>query len=178
MKPLIVVMFFSIVACAALTFREPTAALKGFLMPMIPAKGGAYVLSLIGGIGGSLTLLSYNYLLRDESKVAPRTLRNVRLDLAIAYLFTAVFGLSVMLIANRVFHAAGVVITDREAVSRMADRSDDADGKPGRAACQSTTRTPLQVEERQLRDVHEVPSIQRPQRGTVGQSARGDRRSA
>jgi Mn2+/Fe2+ NRAMP family transporter len=119
-KPLIVVMFFSIVACAALTFREPTAALKGLLVPMIPPQGGAYVLSLIGGIGGSLTLLSYNYLLRDESEVAPRTLRSVRLDLAMAYLFTAVFGLSVMLIANRVFHAAGVAITDREAVSRMA----------------------------------------------------------
>ena len=44
----------------------------------------------------------------------------MRLDLAIAYLFTAIFGLSVMLIANRVFHLAGVAITDREAVSRMA----------------------------------------------------------
>ena len=42
------------------------------------------------------------------------------MDLAIAYLFTAVFGLSVMLIANRVFHSAGVAISDREAVSRMA----------------------------------------------------------
>ena len=78
------------------------------------------MLSLIGGIGGSLTLLSYNYLLRDEGKVDPRNLRAVRLDLATAYLFTAIFGLSVMLIANRVFHSAGVAITDREAVSRMA----------------------------------------------------------
>lgn len=130
-KPLIVVMFFSIVACAVLTFREPTAALKGFLVPMIPTKGGAYVLSLIGGIGGSLTLLSYNYLLRDESKVVPRTLRSVRLDLAMAYLFTAVFGLSVMLIANRVFHAAGVVITDREAVSRMAGQLAEIIGPVG-----------------------------------------------
>ena len=120
MKPLIVVMFFSIVACAALTFREPAAALKGLLVPMIPAKGGAYVLSLIGGIGGSLTLLTYNYLLRDNNKVAPANLRSVRMDLALAYLFTAVFGVSVMLIANRVFHAAGVAITDGEAVSRMA----------------------------------------------------------
>ena len=78
------------------------------------------MLSHIGGIGGSLTLLSYNYLLRDEGKVDPRNLRAVRLDLAIAYLFTAIFGLSVMLIAHRVFHSAGVAITDREAVSRMA----------------------------------------------------------
>ena len=38
------------------------------------------VLSLIGGIGGSLTLLSYNYLLREEGRVDPRNLRAVRLD--------------------------------------------------------------------------------------------------
>ena len=131
MKPLIVVMFFSIVACAALTFREPAAALKGFLVPMIPNKGGAYVLSLIGGIGGSLTLLSYNYLLRDDQKVDPANLRSVRKDLAMAYLFTAVFGLSVMLIANRVFHSAGVVITDREAVSRMAGQLAEITGPAG-----------------------------------------------
>lgn len=120
MKPLIVVMFFSVVLCAALTFRDPVATLRGLFVPVIPSGGGAYVLSLIGGIGGSLTLLSYNYLLRDEGKVDPRNLRAVRLDLATAYLFTAVFGLSVMLIANRVFHSAGIAITDREAVSRMA----------------------------------------------------------
>jgi Mn2+/Fe2+ NRAMP family transporter len=120
MKPLIVVMFVSIVACAAFTFREPAAVLRGLFVPAIPSGAGASVLSLIGGIGGSLTLLSYNYLLRDEGKVDPRNLRAVRLDLATGYLFTAVFGLSVMLIAHRVFHSAGVAITDREAVSRMA----------------------------------------------------------
>ena len=120
MKPLIVVMFVSIVACAALTFREPAAVLRGLVVPTIPRGGGTYVLSLIGGIGGSLTLLSYNYLLRDEGRVDPRNLRAVRLDLGTAYLFTAIFGLSVMLIAHRVFHSAGVTITDREAVSSMA----------------------------------------------------------
>jgi len=119
-KPLIVVMFVSIVTCAALTFREPAAVLRGLFVPTVPSGASTYVLSLIGGIGGSLTLLSYNYLLRDEGKVDARNLRAVRLDLATAYLFTAVFGLSVMLIANRVFHSAGIAITDREAVSRMA----------------------------------------------------------
>ena len=48
-----------------------------------------------------------------------------------SYLFTAVFGLSVMLIANRVFHAAGVVITDREAVSRMAGQLAEIIGPVG-----------------------------------------------
>ena len=119
MKPLIVLMFVSIVVCAALTFREPLGALRGLLIPRIPTGGGASVLSLIGGIGGSLTLLSYGYLMREENAGAP-SLRTVRLDLGAAYAFTAICGLSVMLIAHRVFHVAGISITDREAVSRMA----------------------------------------------------------
>ena len=129
MKPLIALMFFSIVACAAWTFREPLLALKGLFVPAIPAKGGAYVLSLIGGIGGSVTLLSYNYLLRDEKTV--KNLRSVRIDLALAYLFTAVFGLSVMLIAHQVFYAPGITITDREAVSRMAGQLSQVTGQAG-----------------------------------------------
>ncbi len=119
MKPLIVLMFASIVLCAALTFRDLPGALRGLLVPWIPTGGAASVLSLAGGIGGSLTLLSYGYLLRGENAGAS-SLRAVRLDLASAYAFTAIFGLSVMLIADRVFHAAGIAITDREAVSRMA----------------------------------------------------------
>ena len=120
MKPLILVMFVSIVVCAALTFPRPLEVLHGIFLPTIPSGGGTYVLSLVGGIGGSLTLLSYNYLLREEGKVHVSNLAAVRLDLAIAYIFTATFGIAVMLIANRVFHSAGIAITDREAVSRMA----------------------------------------------------------
>lgn len=119
MKPLIVLMFVSIVACAALTSREPGAVLRGLILPTIPAGAGAYVLSLIGGIGGSVTLLSYNYLLRDDGKVDPRNMSAVRRDLAMAYFFTATFGACVMLIANRVFFAVGIPITDGETVSRM-----------------------------------------------------------
>jgi len=89
------------------------------------------VLSLIGGVGGSLTLLSYNYLLRHEGLVAPGDLRAVRWDLAVAYAFTVVFGISVMLIANRVFYSAGIAITDREAISRMAGALEAFTGRIG-----------------------------------------------
>ncbi|HEX2851999.1 MAG TPA: Nramp family divalent metal transporter [Opitutaceae bacterium] len=120
MKPLIVVMFVSVIVCAGFAFSEPVSVLRGLAVPGIPAGGGAYVLSVIGGIGGSLTLLSYNYLLRDEGKSGPESLPAVRRDLALAYLFTAAFGISVMLIASRAFPATGAKITGDDAVSRMA----------------------------------------------------------
>jgi len=130
-KPLIAAMFISVVVCAALSFRDLNAVLRGLFVPAIPSGGARYVFSLIGGIGGSLTLLNYNYLLRDEQRVAPANLRYVRIDLALAYLFTAVFGLSVTLIAARVFHAAGIPVTDNEAVSRMAGQLTEVTGPPG-----------------------------------------------
>jgi Mn2+/Fe2+ NRAMP family transporter len=130
-KPLIAVMFVSVVGCAALSFRDFGGLVRGLLVPAIPSGGSAYVFSLIGGIGGSLTLLNYNYLLRDERRVDPANVRHVRIDLALAYVFTAVFGLSVMLIAARVFHAAGIPITDSEAVSRMAGQLAEVTGPAG-----------------------------------------------
>jgi len=121
MKLLIGAMFFAIIACAVLTFSDGAAVLSGLLVPRIPEGGGAYVLSLIGGIGGSVTLLSYNYWLREEGLATPRYVRYVRKDLALAYCFTAIFGVSIMTMSSRAFHAAGIEITDSQAVTRLAE---------------------------------------------------------
>jgi Mn2+/Fe2+ NRAMP family transporter len=121
MKALVGIMGFSIVVCAALTFNNPGATLQGLLVPIIPAGSGSQVLSLIGGIGGSITILSYNYWMREEKIAGPRYLGYVRGDVAVAYFFTAMFGISVMLIANQAFFTAGVTISDAQAVPRMAD---------------------------------------------------------
>jgi Mn2+/Fe2+ NRAMP family transporter len=121
MKVLIATMFFAIIACALLTLREPAAILQALVMPSIPRGGGPSVLSLLGGIGGSVSMLAYNYWMREERMQGAQWLQFVRADLTIAYMFTAVFGMSVMIIANQTFHVAGVQITNAQAVTRMAE---------------------------------------------------------
>jgi Mn2+/Fe2+ NRAMP family transporter len=121
MKTLVGVMAFSILVCAGLTFHDPAAALRGLAVPTIPAGSGAQVLSIIGGIGGSITILSYNYWMREERITGVRYLRYVRGDVGVAYLFTAMFGIGIMLIANQAFYVAGVRITDAQAVAKMAE---------------------------------------------------------
>src|SRR5690606_3654173 len=86
-----------------------------------PEGSGAYVLSLIGGIGGSITMLSYNYWMREEKMHGAGYLSYVRADVAIAYIFTALFGLSIMLLANRAFFLPGLPLTDGQAVPKMAE---------------------------------------------------------
>ncbi len=121
MKTLVGIMGFSILLCAILTFDQPAATVQGLLLPGIPAGGGPHVLSLIGGIGGSITILSYNYWMREERMAGPAWLGYVRGDVGVAYLFTAIFGVSVMLIANQAFFTAGVTLSDAQAVPRMAE---------------------------------------------------------
>lgn len=121
MKTLVGVMGFSILICAILTFHHPEAVVRGLLVPIIPRGSGPQVLSLIGGIGGSITILSYNYWMREEKLSGPAYLRYVRGDVGVAYLFTAIFGMSVMLIANEAFFVPGTRISDAQAVPRMAE---------------------------------------------------------
>lgn len=120
MKLLVGIMGFSILVCAALTLTNPGPAVTGLVLPVIPAGSGTYVLSLIGGIGGSVTMLSYNYWMREEGMRGSGYLSYVRGDVAVAYVFTAIFGISIMLIANTAFFVPGVALRDAEAVPRMA----------------------------------------------------------
>ena len=120
-KLLVGVMAFTILICAVMTIVDPGAALVGLVVPTIPRGGGVSVLSLVGGIGGSITMLSYNYWMREAKIQGEGFLTYVRGDVAIAYAFTAIFGLSIMLIANRAFHLPGIAVTDAQAVPRMAE---------------------------------------------------------
>jgi Mn2+/Fe2+ NRAMP family transporter len=121
MKVLIATMFFSIIACAALTFSAPAAFFRGLFVPAIPPAGGSSVLSVLGGIGGSIAMLAYNYWLREQKMAGPGWLRFVRADVAIAYAFTAIFGMAIMIVANQAFHVPGVQITNAQAVTKMAE---------------------------------------------------------
>ena len=121
MKSLVAIMGFSILICALLTFDEGGAVARGLLVPVIPRGSTAQVLSIIGGIGGSIVILSYNYWMREEKLSGAAVLPYVRGDVAIAYLFTALFGISIMLLANQAFFRAGLQVTDAQAVPRMAE---------------------------------------------------------
>jgi hypothetical protein len=65
-------------------------------------------------------MLAYNYWIREEKMVGPRWVKYIRADITIAYVFTALFGIAVMSIANQAFHTTGTQITNATAVTRMA----------------------------------------------------------
>ncbi len=120
MKGFIAFMFVTIIGCALLV-APPTQTLGATVVHAgLPAGSPKFILGVIGGVGGSLTLLAYGYWMRERKWQGREFKSTVRLDLGVAYLLTGVFGVSVMILAAAVLHANGIPVEGSEGVVRMA----------------------------------------------------------
>ena len=69
MRFCILIMFVTVVLTAALLWPGTVPVLEGLFIPRIPDAGGEgvkWTLALIGGVGGTLTVLCYGYWLREK----------------------------------------------------------------------------------------------------------------
>jgi Mn2+/Fe2+ NRAMP family transporter len=99
----IVLMFFTVITIAILLAPDWRAILSGLLLPTIPEFGGeglAWTVALMGGIGGTVTVLGYGYWIREEGRTTPEDLSISRIDLATGYFMTALFGLAMVIIGS------------------------------------------------------------------------------
>lgn len=121
MKTLIALMAVCVLACAIMASPPAGSVARGLLWPTIPSSGGgAQVLALLGGIGGSLTVICYGYWMRAAGWRGSERLATVRADLRLAYVFTGVFGMSLVAIAAGVeAHAAGGARIALEVAARL-----------------------------------------------------------
>ena len=99
-----IAVMFVVVVLTAVALR-PSAAdvMTGLVWPTIPdVEGGlTWTVALMGGVGGTLTVLCYGYWIREEGRQGVQSLRTCRIDLATAYALTAVFGLAMVVIGSR-----------------------------------------------------------------------------
>jgi len=119
MKAFVGIMFVCLAGCALLISPPAESALRSVADASIPAGSTGLVLGVMGGIGGSVTLLSYGYWIREKRWEGPGWRRMVRLDLGAAYLLTGLFGLSVIVLAAGVLH--GVEVQGSRSVLTMAE---------------------------------------------------------
>jgi len=120
MKIAIATMFVAILGTAALQAPPLGETLRGLVIPRVPAGGTVLVLGVVGGVGGTLTLLSYNYWMREKGWSGPQWVGAVRFDLAAGYVLTGLFGVALVLLCGLVLHPRGVRITGSEGVLQMA----------------------------------------------------------
>ena len=102
MSVFIVVMFVSVILTALLIKPDWGAVAVGLTVPRIPEGGLGYLLGVLGGVGGTVTLLSYGYWIREKNRHGARGVRTCRIDLGVGYVMTALFGVALIIIGSRV----------------------------------------------------------------------------
>lgn len=108
---LVGLMFIAMVGAAALTVPN-LPDMMGGLVPTIPGDGGIiYVLSLAGGVGGTITLAAYGYWLREKGWVTPEHMRVMRIDNTVAYVVTGIFVVSTLIVGAELMYSANVAIS-------------------------------------------------------------------
>jgi Mn2+/Fe2+ NRAMP family transporter len=99
MKLFMGMMFIVVLVCAFLVAPGAAEIISGLLIPAVPDGSVLLLFGVIGGVGGSVTLLCYGYWIRERGWTRQQDLRRSRTDLAVAYLLTALFGVALMIIA-------------------------------------------------------------------------------
>jgi hypothetical protein len=110
------VMFVTVVATAIALTPDWSAVASGLVVPRIPAADGAglgWTIALMGGVGGTLTVLCYGYWIREEGRDDPSDIGACRLDLFVGYAMTAIFGIAMVIIGSTVVvdgSGAGLIV--------------------------------------------------------------------
>jgi Mn2+/Fe2+ NRAMP family transporter len=106
---LVGVMFVTMMGAALLTLPNIPNILKG-LVPMIPDGGLVNVLSLAGGVGGTITLAAYGYWIREKGWTSPRHMRVMRIDNTVAYVVTGIFVLATLIVGAELLYSAQIAV--------------------------------------------------------------------
>jgi len=136
MAACVVVMVAVVLVAAVVAAPAPGAVLAG-LVPGPPRDAGAlgWTIALVGGVGGTLTIICYAYWMRETGRHRSADLARCRLDLALGYGMTALFGVGMIVLASGLSGGGGA-LEGRGAgvIPLIAQRIADTTGGPaGRA---------------------------------------------
>ncbi len=129
MKIFLGLMLLLVIICAILVAPGVPDILNGLLAPSVPEGSVIFIFSVIGGVGGSVTLLCYGYWIDERNWTEPKDLPRSRADLAVAYILTGLFGIAIMIIA------AGIhpdVMTGPDMALGIASRLEEVAGPFGK----------------------------------------------
>jgi len=106
---LVGIMFVTMVSAAAVTVPNLPDMVTG-LVPTIPDGGIIYVLSLAGGVGGTITLTAYGYWIREKGWTTPTHMRLMRIDNRVAYAVTGLFVLATLIVGAELLYSAKIAV--------------------------------------------------------------------
>ncbi len=128
-KWFIALMAIVVFTSAILIKPSITHLTQAITLPTIPPGAGKYALGVIGGVGGSVTLLSYGYWIKEKNWSGIEKIKLVRIDLLVAYTLTGLFGIAIMIISAEVDPK---VMTGSGMAIEVANKLGDVVGPTGR----------------------------------------------
>lgn len=104
MGALVAIMVIVVLVTGWMVKPNWSAVSHGLLIPTIPdqPEAVAWTLALMGGVGGTLTVLCYGYWIREEERTGTEDLTLCRIDLGMSYAVMALFGIAMVIIATGV----------------------------------------------------------------------------
>lgn len=72
------------------------------IKPSLPDSGTNWLLAVMGGVGGTVTIICYNYWAKERGRSGLEGLKSCRLDLGVGYALTAFFGLAMIIIGSKI----------------------------------------------------------------------------
>lgn len=118
MKVLILLMFTTVMAAVFSLDLSALSFSQSLLVDSGNKAHGRLVLAVIGGVGGSVTLLCYGYWMAEKGWHDRSALPLARIDLGVAYAITALFGVGIMVLAAK---AAPASVQGSQILPAMAD---------------------------------------------------------
>ena len=105
MRVCIGIMFITVVLTALVLWPGTDEVLRGLFLPNISELRGdslTWTVALIGGVGGTLTVLCYGYWIREEGRMGVEDLWICRVDLGSGYAMTAIFGVAMVIVGSNI----------------------------------------------------------------------------
>jgi len=129
MKFFIVLMFVVVIATALQIVPDWLYVFRAIFTPSIPHQSASFLLGVIGGVGGSVTLLSYSYWIKEKGWADKRFFRTIKIDLGVAYALTALFGIAIVILSAEVKPAS---VSGNKMVLALADKIGEYSGQSAR----------------------------------------------
>ncbi len=105
MRFFIFLMFATVISVTVATGPDWSSIAVGLSVPRIPeisVKRVYSTIGLLGGVGGTLTILCYGYWIREEGWQGKQYLKRSRIDLAVGYVMTALFGFCMVILGSQI----------------------------------------------------------------------------
>ncbi|MFD2630073.1 Nramp family divalent metal transporter [Oceanobacillus kapialis] len=122
---LVAIMFITVIGSMIFVLPDLLPHLHT-IAPVLNDDTIIYSLGLIGGVGGSITMASYGYWLKEKQWSDKRHIKIMRWDSLSAYIITSIFALGIMVLGTAIIFGTGDIISGEEALVVFSSRLGEA----------------------------------------------------